>query len=122
MTNRISASQFAIMLDHFQKYPQMLSGKVDPIFSKDTKDKRWEDLTSALNADGTEPAKSITQIARNRKDVKRKFKNSLAEEVSEKFIRSQHETNDSQRRMAQDAEKKVTLLEQQVALLERRAF
>ncbi|GBL66351.1 hypothetical protein AVEN_44446-1 [Araneus ventricosus] len=47
------------MLDHFQKYPQMLSGKVDPIVSKYIKEKRCEDLTSALNAEGTGPAKSI---------------------------------------------------------------
>ncbi|GBN30418.1 hypothetical protein AVEN_98089-1 [Araneus ventricosus] len=36
------------MLDYFEKYPQILSGKVDRIFSKDTNGKRWEDLTSAL--------------------------------------------------------------------------
>ncbi|GBN88587.1 hypothetical protein AVEN_134572-1 [Araneus ventricosus] len=56
------------------------------------------------------------------KAVKRKIKNSLAAEVSEKLIRSQNETNDSQRRMVQVAERKVTLLEEQVALLERRAL
>ncbi|GBM71054.1 hypothetical protein AVEN_35026-1 [Araneus ventricosus] len=58
------------MLDHFQKYPQMLSGKVDPIFSKDTKDKRWKDLTSALNAEGTGPAKSIGAWRKTFKDWK----------------------------------------------------
>ncbi|GBN88588.1 hypothetical protein AVEN_134573-1 [Araneus ventricosus] len=55
------------MLDHFHKYPQMLSGKVDPIFSKD---KRWEDLTSALNAEGTGPAKSIGAWRKTFKDWK----------------------------------------------------
>ncbi|GBM55831.1 hypothetical protein AVEN_105548-1 [Araneus ventricosus] len=34
---RTFASQFEIMLDYFEKYPQILSGKVDRIFSKDTK-------------------------------------------------------------------------------------
>ncbi|GBM99035.1 hypothetical protein AVEN_141129-1 [Araneus ventricosus] len=32
------ASQFEIMLDYFEKYPQILSGKVDRIFSKDAKE------------------------------------------------------------------------------------
>ncbi|GBM91048.1 hypothetical protein AVEN_147506-1 [Araneus ventricosus] len=57
----------------------------------------------------------------NKKAVKRKIKNSLAAEVSEKLIRSPNETNESQRRMAKVAERKVTLLEQKVALLEWRA-
>ncbi|GBN82733.1 hypothetical protein AVEN_104802-1 [Araneus ventricosus] len=70
MTKRTSTAQFEIMLAYFKKYPQMLSGKVDPIFSKDIKDKRWEDLTSALNAEGTGPAKSIATWRKTLKDWK----------------------------------------------------
>ncbi|GBL94541.1 hypothetical protein AVEN_130617-1 [Araneus ventricosus] len=36
MAKRTFASQFEIMLDYFEKYPQILSGKVDRIFSKAT--------------------------------------------------------------------------------------
>ncbi|GBN79770.1 hypothetical protein AVEN_205944-1 [Araneus ventricosus] len=40
MEKRTFASQFEIMLDYFEKYPQILSGKVDRIFSKDTNTRR----------------------------------------------------------------------------------
>ncbi|CAL1285435.1 unnamed protein product [Larinioides sclopetarius] len=189
-TNRTSASQFEIMLEYFEDYPQMLTGKVDATFSKETKDKIWKVLASALNAEGNGPTKSIagwrktlkdwkcyvrkkasrreklteleekllTAIGEfpdhgqkseeespilgeveldasidtdvtdlqdickyygNRKAVKRRIKSSPAK-VSEKPIRLQTETKESQR-MVELAERKVTLLELQVDLLDRRA-
>ncbi|KFM76052.1 hypothetical protein X975_10698, partial [Stegodyphus mimosarum] len=47
------------MVTFFEKYPQLLSGKIDSTFNKEKrKKKKWEDLMDILNAEGTGPSKT----------------------------------------------------------------